>query len=46
MNFLFGFLIFAGIFAVYDALRKINNNLLNQTEEIKNLREEIKSNNK
>ena len=29
-----GFLVFAGIFAVYDTLRKVNNNILDQTEEI------------
>ncbi|QTM99074.1 hypothetical protein ERJ70_07020 [Sediminibacillus dalangtanensis] len=46
LNILFGFLVFAGIFAVYDALRKINNNLLDQTEEIKNLLDEIKKINK
>ncbi|WP_162832883.1 MULTISPECIES: hypothetical protein [Sediminibacillus] len=42
MNILFGFLVFAGIFAVYDALRKVNNNILEQTEEIKKLRKEMK----
>ncbi|USK62368.1 hypothetical protein [Peribacillus asahii] len=41
MDLLLGILIFAGIFAVYDALRKVNNNILNQTEEIKKLREEL-----
>lgn len=41
MDILGLFLIFAGIFAVYDALRKLNNNILDQTEEIKKLREEI-----
>ncbi|WP_226528740.1 hypothetical protein [Metabacillus niabensis] len=43
---LFGILIFAGIFAVFDALRKVNNNILDQTEEIKKLREVIESNKK
>ncbi|WP_168927320.1 hypothetical protein [Halobacillus salinus] len=42
MDFLFLIMIFFGIFAVYDALRKINNNILDQTEEIKKLREERK----
>lgn len=41
MDLLVGFLVFAGIFAVYDALRKLNNNILDQTEEIKKLREEL-----
>lgn len=41
MDFLIGGLIFAGLFAVYDALRKVNNNILIQTEEIKKIREEI-----
>lgn len=46
MMILFGVLIFAGIFAVFDALRKVNNNILNQTEEIKKLREVIENNKK
>ncbi|MGG1401682.1 hypothetical protein ABE288_28285 [Bacillus salipaludis] len=41
MDLLVGFLVFAAIFAVYDALRKVNNNILDQTEEIKKLREEL-----
>lgn len=41
MDLLFGFLVFAGFFAVNDSLRKVNNNILNQTEEIKKLREEL-----
>jgi hypothetical protein len=41
MDLLVGFLAFAGIFAVYDALRKMNNNILDQTEEIKKLRKEL-----
>ncbi|WP_198025757.1 hypothetical protein [Bacillus sp. J37] len=43
MMILFGILLFAGIFAVFDALRKVNNNILDQTEEIKKLREVIES---
>ncbi|WP_197025122.1 hypothetical protein [Paucisalibacillus sp. EB02] len=40
-------MIFAGVFAIYDALRKVNNNLLVQTEEIKKMRNElVKSNRK
>ena len=46
MDLLVGFLAFAGIFAVYDALRKVNNNILDQTEEIKKLREELVETNK
>lgn len=46
MMILFGILIFAGIFAVFDALRKVNNNILDQTEEIKKLREVIENNKK
>jgi hypothetical protein len=41
LDLLIGFLLFAGIFGIYDALRKINNNILDQTEEIKKLREEL-----
>ncbi|MEN2766249.1 hypothetical protein [Ornithinibacillus xuwenensis] len=41
MELLFLILIFAGVFAVYDAIRKLNNNLLEQTEEIKKMREEL-----
>ncbi|MED3564505.1 hypothetical protein [Bacillus xiapuensis] len=41
MDLLVGFLVFAAIFAVYDALRKVNNNILDQTQEIKKLREEL-----
>ncbi len=41
MDLLVGFLVFAAIFAVYDALRKVNKNILDQTEEIKKLREEL-----
>ncbi len=36
MDLLVGFLGLLEIFAVYDALRKVYNNILNQTEEIKN----------
>ncbi|WP_312475756.1 hypothetical protein [Neobacillus sp.] len=46
MDLLVGFLVFAGIFAIYDALRKVNNNILDQTEEIKKLREELSKGNK
>ncbi|WP_179301688.1 hypothetical protein [Neobacillus jeddahensis] len=46
MDLLVGFLVFAGIFALYDALRKVNNNILDQTEEIKKLHEELAKHNK
>ncbi|WP_169823972.1 hypothetical protein [Bacillus marinisedimentorum] len=46
MDLLFVILIYAGIFAVYDALRKINNNIMYQTEEITKLREKLTENNK
>ncbi|MFV8829768.1 hypothetical protein ACNSTQ_18545 [Alkalihalobacterium sp. APHAB7] len=39
-------LLFAGLFAIYDAIRKVNNNILEQTEELKKIREELKENNK
>ncbi len=42
MELLFLILIFAGIYGIYDALRKLNNNVLEQTEELKKIREELK----
>ncbi|WP_263622037.1 hypothetical protein [Halobacillus litoralis] len=33
-------LVLAGIYAIFDALRKINQNILDQTEEIRKMREE------
>ena len=39
-------LLFAGMFAIYDAIRKVNNNILDQTEELKKIREELQENNK
>ncbi|WP_169749091.1 hypothetical protein [Ornithinibacillus californiensis] len=45
MELLFLILIFAGIFSIYDAIRKLNSNLLEQTEEIKKMREELMRNN-
>ncbi len=41
MDLLFVILIYTGIFAIYDALRKINNNIIDQTEEITKLREKL-----
>jgi hypothetical protein len=32
---------FVGIFALYDNLRKVNNNILDQIEEVKKLCEEL-----
>lgn len=46
MDLLFAILIFVGIFAVYDAIRKMNNNILEQTDEIKKLRDELNQNSK
>ncbi|WP_223701735.1 hypothetical protein [Sutcliffiella deserti] len=46
MEILFLILIFAGIFAIYDAIRKVNNNILNQTEELKKINEQLKENSK
>ncbi len=46
MDFLFLILILIGIFLVFDAIRKVNNNILEQTEELKRIREELKKNNK
>ncbi len=41
MNLLFIILFFVGLFAIYDVIRKVNNNILSQTEEIKKLRKEM-----
>jgi putative Mn2+ efflux pump MntP len=47
LDLLFLILIFAGLFAIYDAIRKVNNNMLEQTEELKKIRKELtKINNK
>lgn len=37
-----GISIFICSFLLFDAIRKLNNNVLDQTEEIKQLREELK----
>ncbi|SIS67074.1 hypothetical protein SAMN05421758_103293 [Salimicrobium salexigens] len=42
MQLLILLLLFAGIFAIYDAIKKVNNNILEQTEELKKIREEAK----
>jgi hypothetical protein len=39
-------LVFMATFAIYDALRKINNNIIEQTNEIKKLTNQIKLNQK
>jgi hypothetical protein len=44
MDFLFLILIFAGMFAIYDAIRKVNNNILEQTEVLKKISEELVKN--
>jgi len=45
MELLFVIVIFAGILAIYDLIRRVNNTILAQTEEIKKLREELKNKN-
>jgi hypothetical protein len=44
MELLFLIIIFAGLFAIFDAIRKVNNNILNQTEELKKIHEELTKN--
>lgn len=46
MELLVTILIFAGIFAIYDSIRRVNNTILEQTKELKKLREELNSKNK
>ncbi len=46
MELLFAILIFSSLFAIYDAIRRLNNNILDQTEEIKRFREELNQNRK
>ncbi|WP_170885464.1 hypothetical protein [Bacillus alkalicellulosilyticus] len=46
MDLLFLILIFTSLFAIYDSIRRVNNNILNQTEELKKIREAIEENNK
>jgi len=41
MGILFAILIFVGLFAIYDLIRRMNNNIIEQIEEIKKLRDEI-----
>jgi hypothetical protein len=46
MDLVFGILMIAGIIAVYDTLRKVNRNILNMSQEIKKLRDELEQNSK
>ncbi|MFT9820733.1 hypothetical protein [Lysinibacillus sp. NPDC056185] len=41
MDLLIAFLVFVVGFELYDAIRKVDNNILEQAEEIKKLREEL-----
>jgi hypothetical protein len=41
MDLLLACLLFAGIFAIYNALRILNNNIIEQTEEIRKLRKSL-----
>lgn len=41
MGILIAILIFVGLFAIYDLIRRMNNNIIEQTEELKKLRDEI-----
>lgn len=43
---LFTLLTFIGVFCVFDAVRKLNDNILNQTKEIQGLREDLKQRNR
>ena len=42
MDLFVGVIVFIVGFLIYDAIRKVNNNILEQTEEVKKLREEVK----
>jgi regulator of sigma D len=44
MEILILILIFTGIFAIYDAIRRVNNNILEQTEMLKKIHEQLKAN--
>ena len=46
MELLFGILILVGILGLYDLLRRLNNNILDQTEAIKKIHEELLRTNK
>lgn len=42
MNIFFGVIFILGVFVFYDLIRRVNQNILIQTEEIKKLQEELK----
>ncbi|MCM3237468.1 hypothetical protein M3589_06990 [Heyndrickxia oleronia] len=42
MNVFFGIILILGVFSIYDLIRRVNQNILIQTEEIKKLQEELK----
>ncbi|GIN37266.1 MULTISPECIES: hypothetical protein [Heyndrickxia] len=42
MNIFFGIIFILGVFGIYDLIRRVNQNILIQTEEIKKLQEELK----
>lgn len=44
MDLFVGVTVFVVGFLIHDAIRKVNNNILEQTEEVKKLREELKKN--
>ncbi|MGR6906068.1 hypothetical protein [Lysinibacillus capsici] len=46
MELLVIILIFAGIFAIYDSIRRVSKTILEQTEELKKLREALKGKDK
>lgn len=41
MDILFAVLILLGFFLIYDSIRSVNKNIMEQTKEIKALREEL-----
>ncbi|WP_169834547.1 hypothetical protein [Paenisporosarcina indica] len=45
MDLLFVILLLAVLIAIYDSIRRVNNNVLKQAEELKKLREELHKNN-
>ena len=45
MDLLFVILLLAVLIAMYDSIRRVNNNVLKQTEELKKIREELHKNN-
>ena len=45
MDLLFVILLLAVLIAIYDLIRRVNNNVLKQAEELKKLREDLHKNN-